>query len=92
MRQSGFVQLEINSSPFQFTLHGLTDDVSGDAHACYRHIGPYHLLGNAHAAMHAELEKIDASVTRPSLEIFGHWQEDESKLETDILLPLEMSG
>ncbi|MEP1209824.1 MAG: GyrI-like domain-containing protein [Rhizobiaceae bacterium] len=57
-------------------------------YATYRHIGPYSELGGTHQAIHAEIEKRGMSATRPTVEIYGHWQEDESKLITDVLIPL----
>ena len=38
--------------------------------------------------MHSELEKRNMKFYYPFLEIYEHWNEDETKLETEILFAL----
>ena len=54
----------------------------------WKHIGPYTQLKQAYDGMHAELAKRNMDFYFPFLEIYGHWEPDESKLETDIIFSL----
>jgi effector-binding domain-containing protein len=58
-------------------------------YAYWKHIGPYTKLKDAYTAMHKELEKRKISFHYPFLEIYGHWNKDETKLETELLFSLE---
>ena len=58
-------------------------------HAKYLHIGPYTKLYEAWTSVKKELTDAGESLASPSLEIYGHWCEDEAKLETTILISLE---
>jgi len=58
-------------------------------YASYTHIGPYSLLGAAHSSIQSTLKASGESYMLPTLEIYGHWNEDESKLETEILYTLQ---
>lgn len=53
------------------------------------HVGPYHELPQKWQALSAELAARGESVTMPSLEVYGHSCEDESKAETTILMGLK---
>ena len=57
-------------------------------YAYWKHIGPYSKLKDAYSAMHIELEKRGINFYYPFLEIYGHWTNDETKLETEILFSL----
>lgn len=48
------------------------------------HIGPYHLLGNAHEAIHQWCKQQGHKLVRPCWEIYDHWTDDASKLRTDV--------
>jgi hypothetical protein len=52
-------------------------------------IGPYDELPDKWKALKAELEARGEKVGLPSLEVYGHHCEDESKQETTILMKLE---
>lgn len=58
-------------------------------YASWKHIGPYYRLKEAYAAMKSELKAMEINYHYPLIEIYGHWNEDESKLETEILFSLE---
>ena len=58
-------------------------------YAHYKHIGPYSLLKQAGEDMQSELSKMGLRARFPFIEIYGHWTDDESKLETDILILVE---
>lgn len=57
-------------------------------YAYCKHIGPYSGLAQAYAKMRAYLAENNLKAVSPGLEIYGHWNQDESKLETEILMGL----
>jgi len=59
-----------------------------EKYAYYKHIGPYHLIKQAGQKMTNELIKMGYEVILPYIEIYGHWTNDESKLETELLMSL----
>ena len=58
-------------------------------YAYYKHIGPYHLIKQAGQLMKNEIHRQGFKVTMPYIEIYCHWSNDESKLETELLMCLE---
>ncbi len=54
----------------------------------WKHIGPYRELGKVHANLNEELKSKGLQRCFPSIEIYGHWTENESKLETDIIIAI----
>ena len=58
-------------------------------YAYYKHIGPYSLLKKTGDDMRAELRSMGLNPGLPYVEIYGHWTNDESKLETELLMALE---
>jgi hypothetical protein len=54
-------------------------------YAWYKHVGPYQLLMDANQKMREELQKMGLKYGPPSLEIYGHHDDDPSKLETEIV-------
>lgn len=58
-------------------------------YACYKHIGPYSLIKQAGQKMTDELKGKGFETTLPYIEIYGHWTNDESKLETELLMSLK---
>ena len=58
-------------------------------YAYYKHIGPYSLLRKAGADMSAEVKRRGLFACLPYVEIYGHWTEDESKLETELVMCLK---
>jgi effector-binding domain-containing protein len=61
-------------------------DVVFTRYAHWKHIGPYHGLPKAYEAMEAAIRGLGLSRTCPSMEIYGHWTADESRLETEIFI------
>jgi len=57
-------------------------------YAYWKHIGPYSKLKEAYSGMHEELRKRNIDFYYPFLEIYGHWTNDETKLETEIIFSL----
>ena len=57
-------------------------------YAYYKHIGPYSLIKQAGANMRNELKNMGLETGLPYIEIYGHWTNDESKCETELLMCL----
>jgi hypothetical protein len=55
-------------------------------YAYYKHIGPYNLIGEAGAMMRNQLKAAGFETALPYIEIYGHWNSDENKLETELLM------
>jgi effector-binding domain-containing protein len=64
-------------------------NISLKKYGYYKHIGPYNLIKQAGTNMTRELESKGFKVTLPYIEIYGHWSNDESKLETELLMAIE---
>ena len=58
-------------------------------YAVSKHVGPYHLISATCAAMNKALEAAGHRTDWPMIEVYGHWNSDESKLETDIFVALQ---
>jgi hypothetical protein len=58
-------------------------------YAYYKHVGPYSLLKQAGQNMRAELKSKGFETSSPYIEIYGHWTNDEAKLETELLICLK---
>ena len=58
-------------------------------YAYYKHIGPYNLIKQAGKQMTDELEKRGFETDLPYIEIYGHWTNEEAKLETELLMSLK---
>lgn len=60
-----------------------------EKYAYYKHIGSYQLIKQAGERMNNELIEMGYEVILPYIEIYGHWTNDESKLETELLMSLK---
>ncbi|MEP7109424.1 MAG: GyrI-like domain-containing protein [Ferruginibacter sp.] len=58
-------------------------------YAWYKHIGPYNLLKLTGQNMINELKNRGFETTHPYIEIYGHWANDETKLETELIMCLK---
>lgn len=58
-------------------------------YAYYKHIGPYNLIKQTGQNMTRELESKGFKTCLPYIEIYGHWTNDETKLETELLMSIE---
>ncbi len=58
-------------------------------YAYYKHMGPYHLIKQAGQNMTDELKNKGYETILPYIEIYGHWTNDEAKLETGLLMFLK---
>jgi hypothetical protein len=54
----------------------------------YKHVGPYNLIKQAGEKMKSELRMKGFEPILPYIEIYGHWDSDEKKLETELLISL----
>jgi hypothetical protein len=82
-----FAGVELTSSP--------TKDVGLEhknyelaCYAYYKHVGPYNLIKTKGQNMKAELAKRGLAITSPYIEIYGHWIQDESALETELIMAI----
>jgi effector-binding domain-containing protein len=57
--------------------------------ATTRHVGPYSRLSEAHTALVAWCKEHRHQRTGVSWEVYGHWNDDPAKLETDIFLQVK---
>jgi hypothetical protein len=55
----------------------------------WKHVGPYAMLKKVHADLRDELKTRGLEPRFPFLEVYGHWTEDESKLETELFISLD---
>ena len=58
-------------------------------YAYYKHIGPYNQIKQAGQKMRDEIKEKSLESALPYIEIYGHWNSDESKLETELLICLK---
>jgi predicted transcriptional regulator YdeE len=58
-------------------------------YAYYKHIGPYNLIKQTGQNMTAELKTKGYETIFPYIEIYGHWTNDQTKLETELLMGLK---
>jgi effector-binding domain-containing protein len=60
--------------------------------AVVTHFGPYDQMGGAHAAVQQFCQDQALEPAGPSWEIYGHWNDDPTKLRTDIFYLLKGPG
>lgn len=59
-----------------------------EKYAYCKHIGPYHLIKQTGLAMRSELQARNIQIISPYIEIYGHWTQDETKLETELIMAI----
>ena len=59
-----------------------------EKYAYFKHVGPYNLIKHSGLAMIEEIGHQGLKTVLPSIEIYGHWDKDESKLETELIMRL----
>ena len=62
--------------------------ISLPKYAYYKHVGPYSLIKQAGDNVTNELKSRGFNTGLPYIEIYGHWTNDESKLETELIMAL----
>ena len=86
--QRVFAGVELNDIPNQDA--GLEQkNITLLKYACYKHIGAYNLIKQAGQNMTDELKSKGYRTILPYIEIYGHWTNDETKLETELLMSLK---
>ena len=83
-----FAGVELNDTPKDDT--GLEQkNITLIKYAYYKHIGPYNLIKQAGQNMRDELQHRGFETDLPYVEIYGHWTNNEAKLETELLMCLK---
>ena len=62
--------------------------ISLKKYAYYKHIGSYSLIKQAGLLVRNELKAKGYKTDLPYIEIYGHWTNDETKLETELFMSL----
>lgn len=82
-----FAGVEVEShSAFELALEERSLVISEYVWA--KHVGPYSGLAAAHDAARELLRQAGRRHVDPIIEIYGHWNADESNLETEVVYPL----
>ena len=80
-----FAGVELSGIPVADT--GLEQkNITLTKYAYYKHTGPYSLIKQAGQNMRDELKSKGFETCLPYIEIYGHWTNDETKLETELLM------
>jgi effector-binding domain-containing protein len=83
-----FAGVELNDIPAENT--GLEQKtITLPKYAYYKHIGPYSLIKQSGQNMRDEIKSMGLETSLPYIEIYGHWTNDETKLETELLMCLK---
>jgi len=83
-----FAGVELDGSPNQDS--GLEQkSITLCKYAYYKHVGPYNLIKQAGRTMKDELKERGLAIGNPYIEIYGHWTNDEAKLETELFMGIE---
>ena len=83
-----FAGVEVDDTPQQDT--GMEQkNIHLSKYAYYKHIGPYQLIKQSGEYMTGELKNRGFEIISPYIEIYGHWTNDESKLETELIMAKE---
>lgn len=78
-------------------LDGVTSDdtaleqktITLSKYAYYKHVGAYNQIKQAGLDMTKKLKDKGFETCLPYIEIYGHWTNDEAKLETELLMSLK---
>jgi effector-binding domain-containing protein len=83
----GVIHLECGvlvAHPFTGTGSVVCSSTPGGRVATATHVGPYNRMGETHQVILDWCIAQGHKLARPSWEIYGHWDEDPSKLRTDV--------
>ncbi len=83
-----FAGVELDNTPKQETKLE-QKNIHLVKYAYYKHIGPYNLLKQVGQNMGDELKNRGFETSTPYIEIYGHWTNDETKLETELFMCLK---
>jgi predicted transcriptional regulator YdeE len=81
------VELENHVESNNYGLEKMT--INLNKYAYFKHIGPYNLIKQTGQNMTRELTKRGFEVIPPYIEKYGHWTNDETKSETELLMCLK---
>ena len=76
-----------NPAGNNFGLEKITIDIR--KYGYFKHIGAYNLIKQTGQWMTDELTKRGYEIVFPCIEIYGHWNKDESKSETELIMCLK---
>lgn len=80
-----FCGLEVPSLPKE--IPGLTKkQIELPRYVYCKHIGPYEEIPKSYALMDVEMEKRSLQPLSTSVEIYGHWNDNQALLETELLI------
>jgi effector-binding domain-containing protein len=83
-----FTGVELDDTPKQEI--GLEQkSITLQKYAYYKHVGSYNLIKKAGQSMTDEIKQRGFEAGLPYIEIYGHWTNDETKLETELLMSLK---
>ena len=83
-----FAGVELDTIPtHDITLEHKSSSLA--KYAYYKHIGSYSLIKQVGQNMRNELKSSDFEIVFPYVEIYGHWTNDETKLETELFMHLK---
>jgi effector-binding domain-containing protein len=88
----GEINLEVGvevSQPFTGNERVFCSSTPAGTVATTVHRGPYNRLGEAHAAIHKWCADQGQTLAGPNWEVYGHWDDDPSKLRTDVFYLLK---
>jgi predicted transcriptional regulator YdeE len=83
-----FAGIELISPPNEDSLLEKRD-VTFQKYAYCKHIGPYRELDKTYESIRSIVKDLGEHHELPLLEVYGHWNGDESKLETEIFYNLK---
>jgi hypothetical protein len=64
-------------------------DIHFSRYVYYCHTGAYSLMSGVYAEINEQINAKKLAPTGESMEIYGHWNKDESKLVTEILIAVQ---
>ena len=82
-----FAGVELNDPP-KHDLGLEQKRITVKKYAYYKHVGPYNKIEETGQAMRRELENRGLETILPYIEVYGHWNNDETKLETELYMCL----
>lgn len=91
-KDGGEMNVEIGARMLApFTDHGqiVCSATPAGTVAATLHVGPYTLLGGAHDAVRRYCIQNHRPIAGPYWEVYGHWTDDPSKLETEVVYLLK---
>jgi effector-binding domain-containing protein len=83
-----FAGVELNDVP-EHNIGLEQKSITLTKYAYYKHIGSYNLIKQVGQSMKDELKSKGFEDILPYIEIYGHWTNDETKLETELLMSLK---